>query len=399
MYQPPDEILKRYADVLVKFALHNGEGVFPGEVVQCMVPDVAKPLLKSLHTSILEAGAHPMLRMIPTGFDRSFFSLANDDQLTFLPKKYHKARVHVIDHSIGILAETDLKELAGIDPQKIIKAQKSRNQVRKWMMDKENRGEFTWTLALYGTEAMAREVGLSLPEYWQEIINACYLDDPDPIAVWKRISNEQERIKKALNHLPINTIRVIAPGTDLRISIGEKRQWLGGGGRNIPSFEIFTSPDWRGTEGFISFDQPLYRYGNIISGIRLEFKKGKVVKATADQNEDLLQQMIAQRNADKVGEFSMTDSRMSNIHHFMATTLFDENVGGRYGNTHIAVGMAYNDAYAESPVGVPHSVWKQLGFNDSGEHCDIIATTDRTVTATLHDGSQVVLFADGRFQV
>jgi aminopeptidase len=399
MFQPSDEILKKYADVLVKFALNSGAGIKHGEVIQCIVPDVAKPMLVALQRSILEAGGHPIMRMLPTGVDRTFYELANEDQLTFFPKNYIRSRIQLIDHSIGILADHDLKELVGIDPAKIIKAQEAQKQAREWMTDKEYEGKFTWTLGLYGTPAMAKEAGLSLEDYWQQIVHACFLDEADPIGHWQAVSKEQDRVKSALNALPIKDIHIEAEGTDLWISLGEKRQWVGGSGRNIPSFEIFTSPDWRGTNGTISFNQPLYHYGNIIRDIQLQFKDGKVVEARAAKNQKLLEQMIARPNADKIGEFSMTDHRMSRITHFMANTLFDENIGNHFGNTHIAVGMSYKDAYAGDPRDLNKTLAKQYGFNNSGEHCDIVSTTDRTITAVMHDGSEKVIFADGEFQV
>ena len=71
-------------------------------------------------------------------------------------------------------------------------------------------------------------------------------------------------------------MHVTGEDVDLRVQVGEARRWLGGRGRNIPSFEIFTSPDWRGTEGWIHCDQPLYRYGNLVRGIRLKFEDGRV---------------------------------------------------------------------------------------------------------------------------
>jgi aminopeptidase len=109
--------------------------------------------------------------------------------------------------------------------------------------------------------------------------------------------------------------------------------------------------------------------------------------------------MLKRPNADKVGEYSLTDASFSRIHKFMANTLFDENIGGKYGNTHIAVGMSYKDAYAGDPMKVSKSEWKKMGFNDSGEHCDIISTEDRTVTATLPDGSTKVIYTKGHFTV
>ena len=83
----------------------------------------------------------------------------------------------------------------------------------------------------------------------------------------------------------------------------------------------------------------------------------------------------------------------------MAETLFDENIGGPYGNTHLAVGRSYNDTYAGSTVNVSKSVFKKLGYNDSAIHVDMISTTDRTVTATLANGKKILIYKNGRFTI
>jgi aminopeptidase len=250
---------------------------------------------------------------------------------------------------------------------------------------------------MYGTEGMAREAGLDVKDYWGQIKKACFLDDPDPLARWRSVFKRIQTVLTKLNELPIDKLHVEAHKTDLWITLGQKRQWLGGSGRNIPSFEIFTSPDWRGTSGKIYFDLPLYRYGNIIRDIRLEFKNGIIVKATAAKNEKLLVELIKQKNADRIGEFSLTDTDFSKITKFMADTLFDENFGGRFGNTHLAVGKSYHDTYAGNLGKMTGRDFKKLGFNDSVEHTDIIASSDRTVTAMLRDGTERVIYRRGHF--
>lgn len=399
MYQPNKVLLKNYADILVKFALNSGKGVGEGEVVQLVVPDTAKPMLGALYQSLLEAGAHPIVRFLPTGLDKTFYCLANKKQLTFFPKKYLKERVNLIDHSIGIIAEHDLHELENVDPRKIMVSAESTKQVREWLNNKEYSGKFTWTLALFGTEAMAKEARLTLKDYWIQIIKACFLDYQNPIAQWEKIFKEQKRIKKALNQLPINKLHVSGKSVDLWIKMGDRRKWVGGSGRNIPSFEIFTSPDWRGTSGSIAFNQPLYRYGNIIEGVRLEFQNGKVILASAKKGEKTLKEMIKRKNAEKIGEFSLTDSRASRITKFMANTLFDENIGGKYGNTHIALGMSYKDTLDGDPNSLSNADWERLGFNDSGEHCDIISTENRVVTAYLNNNKKVIIYQNGMFVI
>ena len=398
-FQPSEETLEKYADVMINFALNSGEGVKPGEVVQIRVPEVAKPLLVTLRRAVLKAGAHPIIFYTPDGFAREHYELASDEQLSFFPEKYLKGLVDEVDHTVVVLAETNKKELDGIDSGKIMAAQKALKPYMDWRRTKEGEGKYTWTLCMYGTQAMADEVGMSLEEYWAEISNACYLDDSDPAGKWKALYEELYAIKDKLDVMPIEKLHVEAADTDLWVAIGENRKWLGGSGRNIPSFELFISPDWRGTEGRIRFTEPLYRYGNLIKDAYLEFKDGRVTKATASEGEAILKEMIAVENADKIGEFSLTDRRFSRITKFMGETLFDENVGGKNGNTHIAVGAAYRDSFTGDQTSVFEKEWESMGFNNSVVHTDIVATSNRVVTAYLKDGSSQVIYRDGEYQV
>lgn len=405
-YTPPQKILQRYADVLVTFALGGGKGIQKGEVVWMTVPEVAKPLLMGLRKAVLARGAHALVRYTPDSnegrqmrFSRYFYQHANDEQLTFFPKKYYRGLVDTIDHQLSIIADTDPFELKGIDPRKIMKSSKSYKPFMDWRDAKERRGKFSWTLALYGTKEMAAEARLGERAYWNQIIKACFLDKRDPIKEWKRVFSMIEHFKKKLDTLKIEKLHIEGKDVDLWITPGKKRQWLGGRGANIPSFELFTSPDWRGTNGWIRFNQPLYRYGTLIEDIKLEFKHGRVVKARAKKNERVLKEMIKVEHADKVGEFSLTDRRLSRITKFMATTLYDENIGGRYGNTHIALGKSYTDAYTGDQARMKKNDWKKLGFNSSAVHTDIISTTDRTVIAHLSNNREKIIYKDGQFTV
>lgn len=398
-YQPSAKILEKYAQVLVNFALNSGEGVKPKEVVQIMVPDVAKELGRHLRNTILMAGAYPALRLLPTGIGKDFYDLANDDQLTFFPKKYIKSKVDLIDHSIGVIADPDPFELAEVKPAKIIKTRDSQKLYRDWLNKKESAGKFTWTMGLWGVEAKAKAVGLSLKEYWQQIIKACYLDVDDPIKKWREILVSQKKIRQTLDEMKIEKVHVVGKNTDLWVKIGADRVWNGGSGRNIPSFEIFTSPDWRGIEGYISFNEPFYRYGNVIEDIFLRLKNGKVIEAKAKKGSKLLQAMIKSKNANKLGEFSLTDGRISRITHPMAEILYDENMGGRYGNMHVAIGMSYHDCFRGDPNKVSKKEWQKRGFNDAAEHSDFVQTTNRIVTAILPDGSEKIIYKNGQFTI
>ena len=153
-YTPSQQILDKYADVLVNFALNNCKGIKKDQVVALEVPECAKPILLSLQKSVLKSGAHYLTHYLPEGTSRQFFELAQKHQITFFPEKYLKGKVNQIDHSIAILSTTNHKELEGIPPKKIMNRSKSFKPYKDWKNEKENQGKFTWTLALYGTEAI-----------------------------------------------------------------------------------------------------------------------------------------------------------------------------------------------------------------------------------------------------
>lgn len=408
-YTPDQKILKKYASVLVNFALGSGKGIKKGEVVRVSANESSKPLYNAVCNAVVDAGGHVIGHYSPDdeqgdkrrneSFTRYFYEHAKPHQINFFPAKYLKGLIDEMDHSLFILSDADPRALEGIDGKKIMQRGLALKPFMNWRNEKEWKNKFTWTIGLYGTPAMAKEAGLSEEEYWEQIIRACFLDEKDPIAKWKEVYRDIEKYRARLNKLSpkIDKLHAVGPDMDMWYTLGEKRAWHAGSGRNIPSFEIFTSPDWRGTNGWIKFNQPLYRYGSKVEGIELEFKNGRVVKSKAKKNEKLLKDMIATKNADKIGEYSLTDKRHSRITKFMAETLFDENMGGPHGNTHLALGMSYRDTYAGDVSKLTTKEAERLGFNDSSVHTDIISTTERTVTAHLKDGKEVIIYKDGMF--
>lgn len=401
IYTPLERYLKNYADILVNFGLGNGKGITKGDTVLVIIAESARPLLVELRKAITKAGGNVILRYIPDdearySFSKDFYRLATDAQLRYAPLNVFRGLVEDADHVITILSD-DPQQLKGVDAKKLNTHTSALTKLRSYYIEKENAGKLTWTLALYATPSFAREAGLSTKEYWNQIIKACFLDKKNPIGEWKKVHKQMNEYRKKLNALTIEKVHVQGRDVDLWVTIGKKRQWKSGGGSNIPSFEIFTSPDWRGTEGWIRFNQPLYYLGNKISGIELWFKKGLVVKSRARTNQALLHAMINEKNANKIGEFSLTDARFSHITKFMAHTLYDENMGGTEGNTHIALGNAYRDCYSGKVSSLTESDWKRLGFNTSSVHTDIISTAPRTVTAYPAKGDARVIYHNGNF--
>ncbi|MDD2604357.1 MAG: aminopeptidase [Desulfobacterales bacterium] len=390
---------QRYADVLwwgLKTARQNR--FRKGDVISLRFGLPALPLAEVVFQRLIDLGFNPVVRpMLNAAMERSFYQGADNRQLGFVPPGEPELYGR-LNGSIFIHAPESLTHLREVDPRRIGRAAVARKPLKEILDQREQAGDFGWTLCAWPTADQAVKADLSLKDYSRQIVRACFLDRRDPVAQWQEIHRQATSIKRWLSGLPVKTLHITSAHTDLEVKPGENRRWLGVSGHNIPSFELFVSPDWRGTRGVYHADQPSYRSGNIVSGVRLTFARGRVVEAAAEQGEAFLRAQLAMDpGACRIGEFSLTDRRFSKIDRFMANTLFDENFGGRQGNCHIAVGAAYLDAYDGDPATLDRARRKALGFNDSALHWDLVNTEAKRVSARLKDGRSVVIYENGRF--
>lgn len=391
---------EKYADVMIwalETARRNGK-FKPYDVVLLRSDPAALPLARALYAKLLDRHYNVVLRFnAPEDFTKEFYSSADDKQLAFVAAG-EKELQGGINGLISLRAPEDLTHLKNVDPARIAKSAVARKPLREILDVREQKGLFSWTLCNYPTEELAKRAGLSGKEYANQVARACFLNEKDPVRKWKEVTRQITEIGRWLSSLPIHTLRVESKHMDLEILLGEKRQFVAGGGCNVPSFEIFTSPDWRGTRGVYFADLSSYRSGNYVKGVRLEFKDGRAVKATARQGQNFVRKMLAMdRGAAQIGEFSLTDRRFSKITKFMADILYDENFGGPYGNCHVAVGSSYADTFAGPQAKLDKKLKEKLGFNDSSLHWDLINTEDKTVTARLKDGTSKVVYEKGQF--
>ena len=391
--------LKKYSDVLIwGLKAARTQSYKKGDIVLVQYDPPAVHLAECLQESLLKWGMISVLRSGPTTrMEQNFYDKANQKQLTFLGS-WEKDLCQHLNGRIFLHAPGSLTHLKHIDPKRIGNVAVAKKPLRDIMRKREEKGELGWTLCMVPTEALAEQAKLTLRQYTNQVIKACYLDKTDPVKEWKQIYRKAISLKKWLNQMDITHCHVASDTTDLLIRIGEKRRWSGISGHNIPSFELFLSPDWRGTKGVYYADQPSFRSGNYVEGVRLTFERGSVVKINAKKGKNFVEkQLHMDPGARRLGEFSLTDKRFSKINRFMASTLYDENFGGRYGNCHVAVGMSYTDTYAGDPAKLTPKVKDKLGFNDSALHWDLVNTENKRVTAHLASGEKVVIYEDGKF--
>jgi len=391
---------EKYCDVLIWALKAARKTDFKrNDVVMIFYDPAGIKMAEILQAKLLDMGMNPIPRMgLTSVMEKNFFEKANGRQLTFQApgvKELYKG----LNGSIHIHAPESLTHLSQIDPKKIGKVAIARKPLREILDKREEQGKYSWTLCMIPTPGLAKRAKLSMDQYFERVAKACNLDKRDPVKAWQGIYNNAVAIKKWINGLDVKYYHIQSARVDLKVTPGKKRKWIGLSGHNIPSFEIFLSPDWRGTEGVYFADQPSFRSGNRVEGIRLEFKKGRVVKIDAKKGRDFVaKQLSMDVGAGRLGEFSLTDKRFSRIDRFMANTLFDENFGGRYGNCHVALGASYSDSYDGDPSWLTKERKKKLGFNDSALHWDIVNTEKKRVVAHLVSGEKVTIYEDGIFK-
>lgn len=392
--------LDRYADVMV-WAMENARrgGKFTKYDVVLVRAEVgALPLAQAVYERLLKKKYNPVLRFTaPETFQRALYTQADEKQLAYIPVGEDVFQGS-LNGLIALRAPEDLTALKSVNPARIGKAAVARKGLKEILDRTEQAGQFSWTLCNYPTQELAEKAGLTLKQYTAQVAKACFLNETNPVAKWKEVMKQIGQIGQWLNSLHIERLHIASAHMDFEVLLGEKRQFISGGGNNIPSFEIFTSPDWRGTRGVYFADLSSYRSGNYVKGVRLEFKDGRVVKATAQQGQDFLRKMLAMdRGASQIGEFSLTDRRFSKIDKFMADILFDENFGGKHGNCHVAVGSSYADTFTGDIRKLDAALKEKLGYNQSALHWDLINTENKTVYATLHNGKKILIYEKGQF--
>jgi aminopeptidase len=215
---------------------------------------------------------------------------------------------------------------------------KARGPIMKTYMDRAARGDLRWTLTAFPTKAFAQDADMSLEEYEDFVYGACMPDQNDPVGYWKRFSEKQSRLVNWLKGK--KNVHLVSKDTDLRLSI-EGRTFINCDARvNVPDGEIFTGPVEDSMEGHVSFSYPTIYQTREVNGVQLDFKKGKVVKASATKNEEfLLKTLDTDEGSRFVGEFAIGTNE--GIQKFTRQILFDEKIGGSF---HMALGKGYPES-------------------------------------------------------
>jgi aminopeptidase len=326
------DIHDKWADALTGYSAE----VQPGNTVLVSGGVAAAPLMQALHRSIVRRGAHPIIVPVLPGLSTDLLTHGNDEQLTWLSPVEEYERLHA-DVNIRVLADTNTRALTGVDPSRQSLWQGARRELFTTYMKRASEGTLNWTLTLYPTDAYAQDAGMSTDEFRDFVYRACKLDQPDPVAAWLEVRDQQQRFIDWLQGR--SEIHVTGPDTDLTLSVAG-RTWINSHAeRNFPGSEIFTGPVENSANGHVRFAYPAVLAGREVRDIRLTFRDGKVVEATAAENEEyLIRQLDTDEGARYLGEFAIGTNY--GIDRFTKNILFDEKIGG---TMHMAVGSGYPD--------------------------------------------------------
>src|SRR3954464_4329291 len=270
-----DPRFTRLADVLVNYSV----GVKKGQLVRISGPPCSQPLVIELYTKVLEAGGDPMVRMVPEELNEICLKQATEDQLRFC-SPINLYEYETLDASIGIWAEENTKALTNCDPKKIGITQAARKPLMDKFMKRAAEGKLHWVGTQFPSQGAAQDAEMSLYEYEDFVFNAGLLNHPDPVAAWKQISERQQRLTDFLNGKRDYHV-VAANGTDVRMSVADRR-WINcDGHENFPDGEVFTGPVLDSVNGQVNFSFPAVHHGREVNDVKLTFRNGKVVDASA----------------------------------------------------------------------------------------------------------------------
>ena len=328
-----DPRLEKLADMLVNYSV----AVMPGQkvLIECSVQ--AEPLVKEVYKKVLQAGGYPLVVPRMPGMDELLYTYGSDDQLKHIPPPMAQM-LETYDVLINLMSEVNTKSLSRIDPQKMVLRQRAYEPLMKTYLSRAAKKELKWVLTLFPSNAHAQDAEMSLTDYEDFVFNASMPDPDDPVNYWKKISAEQQKIIDWLSGK--KKIHIVGPDTDLHLSI-EGRTFVNCDcHENVPDGEIFTAPVEDSIEGHVSFSYPAIYNRREVEGVKLWFEKGRVVKASAEKNEDfLLKTLETDEGSKRVGEFAIGTNE--GITRFTREILFDEKIGGSF---HMALGAGYPES-------------------------------------------------------
>jgi|SRR5579875_835976 len=394
-----------HVDSLARLLVRFGANVQPGQVVGLGTEPGKEALARAVAAEAYRAGAKFVdVQCFDVHIKRARALYADPATLAYVPP-WVGERVLALGRLRGAMivltSPTDPHLMDGIDPELL--GRDMLPHVKESSVVLEER-TVNWTIGPCPTADWAAlaypELGPeeALERLWSEIATICRLDEPDPVAAWERRMARLQQVAAALDRLQLDRLRYEGPGTNLTVGLLPGSRWQAARLRtldgvlhaaNIPTEEVFTTPDPERAEGVVSATRPLFSSGVLIEGLRMRFEEGRAVEIEAERNAGTLRALTERDPGGiRLGEVALVDceSRVGQRRRVFFETLLDENAA-----SHIALGQGFPWAVAGED---------RRRVNRSEVHVDfMIGSEELAVTGVTGAGEEVPLLRDGRFQL
>jgi aminopeptidase len=396
------ERVRALAELIVRF----GANVQRGQIVGVSSEPGKEPLARAVAEVAYQQGARFVdLAVFDMHFKRARVLHADPDTLDFVPP-WLGQRVRQLSEqrgaTISLAGPVAPHVMDGVDPALLGRDMLPR--VRE-SIEAVNERTTNWTIAPCPTAGWASLVYPELPpdealaRLWEEIGHVCRLDESDPVAAWEDRLALLTSVASRLNALRLDSLRLQGPGTDLTVGLLPSSRWLCARMStvdgivhtpNLPTEEVFTTPDPERVEGVVTATKPLFASGAIITGLRVRFEGGRAVEITARQGAETLR-TLSERDAGaaRLGEIALVDrdSRIGSLGTVFFDTLLDENAA-----SHIALGQGLG-------FGVEDDGDRQR-INQSQLHIDfMVGSSEVGVIGLTAGGEEVAVLRDGMWRV
>jgi aminopeptidase len=392
-------------DRLAKLAVGFGANVQPGQEVILIASTGQEPLARKIAELVYEAGAAYLDMVYRDPYvQRARLQYAADDALGYEPEwLVERVRQHGAKQGATIALSGPVAPglLDGIDPDRI---GRDRPPAAKQQNENMTEARNNWSIVPCPSEGWATlvhpdlEPEAALDRLWEEIAIVCRLDADDPVAAWSERIDELKRACEALNARRFDVIHLEGPGTDLRVGLLPGSNWMGGGmttswglphRANLPTEEVFTTPDPERVDGVVRATKPRELSGTIVRGLEVRFEGGRVASLDAEENGEVLK-AYAERDegAGRLGELALVDARgrIGPLDTVFYDTLLDENAA-----SHIALGQGFDWAVGDDD---------RDRINRSEIHVDfMIGSPEVDVTGITASGERVPVLRNGAWQV
>jgi aminopeptidase len=391
-----EERLARYADLAVRV----GANVQEGQTVFVLTQVEHAPLARALAQAAYKAGA----RYVDVSYQdphvrKAMIELGSDETLTYTPDWLKTLwRAASGNALIATTGDPEPELMADLDGERVGRAQmKELTEIMRGQMAERT---VNWTGVAFPNEGWAEKVfgEPDVERLWEAVALCTRLDEGDPVAAWRDHMARLESRAAKLTELKFDSLHYTGPGTDFKVGLLDGARWMSALFHtatgieyvpNMPTEEVFTSPDSRRAEGTIRSTQPLALLGDVVEGLQLTVKDGKIVEVNADKGADVVRgQLGSDERASYFGELALVDgtSRVGKTGITFFDTLFDENA-----TCHIAYGFGIPEVFEGEP---------DDGMNVSTVHTDfMIGGPELNVDGITRDGKSVPILREDTWRL